>query len=138
MMQSEYDFCNQYVAEFLAILNYPIDDYTIDLIEKYREEAIYEIEKQFKNTSHYNLIIEETNNDYDKQLFDYIKTKVADIDNQFFNERINSIRKILVNNNDYAIRLGMNVNATKIDDFYENYLIALERTLRAEINPTLK
>ena len=45
MNQLEYDFCLKYVGEFLTIINYPVEDNTVSLIEKYREQALIEIDR---------------------------------------------------------------------------------------------
>ena len=138
MMQSEYDFCTKYISEFLAIINYPVDDNTIELIERFRNQELYKIEQKYGKSPMANALISVTNADYDKQIFDYIKENVADVDRMFFNERITNMKRLLMTNRDYALRLGMKIYVEVIDDFYNNYLIALERTLRAGINPNLK
>ncbi len=137
MNLSEYNFCKQYTIEFLAIINYPVDDDTVSLIENSRILTLHEIDSKYKDKTYYNELYYETNKDYDKQLFDYIKENVADVDSEFFNERINNMNRILISNKDYAVRLGMKVPARVISDFYNNYLIALERTLRAELQNTI-
>lgn len=137
MNQLEYDFCLKYVGEFLTIINYPVEDNTVSLIEKYREQALIEIDKKYKDSPFYSMAALEINADYDSQIFEYIKEKIADIDPEFFNERINNMNRLLLNNRDFAERLGMKVPARVISDFYNNYLIALERTLRAELQNTI-
>lgn len=138
MSQLEYEFCRKYVIEFLAIINYPVDDDSVELIEKYREQALFEVERIYKGSPLYASAIKEVNDDYNRQLFDYVEDKVAFVDKGFFNSRISNMNKLLMDYRNYALRLGMKVPAENIENYYGNYLIALERTLRFEINPTLK
>ena len=138
MSQLEYDFCRKYVIEFLAIINYPVDDDSVELIEKYREQALFEVERIYKGSPLYASAIKEVNDDYNRQLYDYVEDKVAFVDKGFFNSIISNMNKLLMAYRNYALRLGMKVPAENIENYYGNYLIALERTLRFEINPTLK
>ncbi len=137
MSQLDYDFCFQYVSEFLTMVNYPIDN-NISLIDKYHEEAIMNAKRKLGSSPYINSIIKEIDDDYNRQRFDYIKENVADVDMPFFNERITNMKRLLIQNQTNAVKLGMKISPATIDDYYNNYLIALEYTLRADINPVLR
>ncbi len=132
METKEYEFCSSYVGEFLTIVNYSDDSDDIEMFETYREYALIDLRREFKDSPFYDEYVKEVNDDYDKKIFDFIKEKVAMVSPGFFNEKISSLRKLLMDNSDFASRLGMIVQARKIDDFYTNYKIALQRVAEAD------
>ena len=137
MNQLEFQFCEDYVNEMLAIISYPVDDNTVELIEKFRDNAIFEVEERYSKVPYKENLLKSINDRYDRQLFNFIKVKVADKDPEFFKERINRLVSLLSENIDYAKRLGMKVPPSKIDDFYNNYKIALERYIQMEFTDSI-
>ena len=138
MSQDEYNFCVLYVNAFLSIIEYANEDNSFNLIEKYRNEALFKVNQVYGNTPFHDKFLKNINDDYDRQVFDFIKENVADDDPEFFNERINYLKALLAKNKDYALRLGMTMPALKIDDYYSNYLIALKRTLQVDFYGNIK
>ena len=124
------DFCANYVTMFLNLISYS-ENNDIDLIEKNREECISNVESLRLSDDVKKELINGYNTSFDKQIFNFIKTDIADEDPEFFKTGIDKLRELLNNNQESAKRLQMVLpsNNSTIEDFYHNYLIAFKYCL---------
>ena len=131
-MMDTLDFCFNYVSTFLILMNYADDSADeMNLIENSREECLETVSRLELSESQRKKIIDEYNKSFDSQIFDFIKRKIADEDPTFFQEGINKLKELLNNFKEYAKSLNMTLDNGKlsIEDYYKNYLIALDYCL---------
>lgn len=131
-MMDTLDFCFDYVTAFLILINYA-DDETDDMggIEDSRDECILNVQRLELSEEVKKKLIDDYNKSFDKQIFAFIKERIADEDPKFFQTGINKLKELLNNNQEYAKSLNMTLNNgnLSIEDYYKNYLIAFNYCL---------
>ncbi len=129
MTEEEYNFCLNYVLEFVSLLNYPVDNTYLESIEEDREIELLNAQNNKYVTNFHESIINSINNRYDNMIFNYIKEEVEDKNLTFFNERLNNMSKLLETFQDYAAKYKMILKCDEINDYYHNYIIAVNLIL---------
>ena len=138
MSTDEYNFCSDYVKGFLSIINYPDNNDEIGFIEQERTDALLDIDHHYKDSPAYELLVKDANDRADAMIFEFIKREVAEANPSLFNFQISFLNEVLTHNREFAKRLGMIIPAKNIHDYYKNYLIALDRFLKMDLESKLK
>ena len=136
-MNEEIHFCDYYAQIFLMIINYPESD-ELELLEKDHEYEVSKAKETFQNEDELNYVLSNIEKRYSNYIFDFIKEKVAKENPVFFNNRINELNEALAENLQIAKNLQMvvpsNDTRLKMEDYYNNYNIAIAKILEWQLS----
>ncbi len=130
-------FCEDYVGVFLILINRIDNDFLLDL-EADKAEELERLEHTGYDDAVKQKAIDDINSSYHKKLFDYIRDNIALSDSEFFNEVVATLNDFLTGDDDLALELNMKIpgegKSLKMNDYYDNYLIALTYCMKNELN----